>query len=145
MDADPVTGKLIGGTPLGGSPITNPGTWQYTEHKYGGTSLSAPLFAGVQALAQQARGGKPFGFANLIMYERAASPYQLPDGNVPTAVSYRPDSQGGSTPTLYNVLASQLTGGPSEGLVPPDVGTGFDTETGLGTPTAAYLRSFIGS
>ncbi|WP_328609830.1 S53 family peptidase [Amycolatopsis sp. NBC_00345] len=152
MDADPVTGLLVGGTALGGSPTTDPGTWLYTEHKYGGTSLSTPLFAGVQALAQQARGGKPFGFANPIMYQRANSPafrdvttYRRPDGNVPTTVSYRPDDKGNNTPTLYSILASQLADGTPDGIVPPEVGPGFDTETGLGTPTTAYLRSFIGS
>ena len=150
MDADPATGMVIGGTPLDGSLTTDPSSWHYIEHTFGGTSLSTPLFAGVQALAQQARGGKPLGFANPVMYQRANSAafrdviaYKLPDGNAPTAVRYVSNGTGGTTPTLYTFLASQLVG-PQDGLNPPVVGPGFDTETGLGTPTGAYLLSFIG-
>ncbi|KUN59537.1 hypothetical protein AQJ54_39565 [Streptomyces griseorubiginosus] len=153
MDADLLTGLVIGGTPLAGlgSPTTDPGTWHYVEHTFGGTSLSTPLFAGVQALAQQARGGKPLGFANPIMYQRAhrstfrdVTAYKLPGGGVPTAVRYVSDGKGGSTPVLYTFLASQLPE-PEDGFTPPEVGPGFDTETGLGTPTGAYLFSFVSS
>ena len=39
----------------------------YGEYRIGGTSLSSPLFAGVQALAAQAAGGR-LGFANPTIY-----------------------------------------------------------------------------
>ncbi|ONI86961.1 hypothetical protein ALI144C_09945 [Actinosynnema sp. ALI-1.44] len=151
VDADPATGMVVGGTPVGGSPDTDPGTWRYAEHTFGGTSLSTPLFAGVQALAQQARGGKRLGFANPALYERAGTSafrdvtaYRLPNGSPATAVRYQTDPGGGKTPQLHHFLASQWTGPPSKEYQPPEVAPGFDTETGLGTPTGAYLWSFIG-
>ncbi|GAA1943745.1 S53 family peptidase [Amycolatopsis minnesotensis] len=150
FDADPVTGMVVGGTPLNGSPATDPGTWHYVEHTFGGTSLSTPLFAGVQALAQQANGGKRFGFANPVLYQRAGTPafrdvtaYRLPNGDPATAVVYGSDPSGGKTPELHHFLATQWVG-PVGDARPPEVAPGFDTETGLGTPTGAYLRSFAG-
>ncbi len=57
--ADPNTGFLVGET------MTFPdGTAKYNEYRLGGTSLASPVIAGVQALAEQARGGVPIGFAN---------------------------------------------------------------------------------
>ena len=85
MDADGRTGMLVGGKPL---DVTGNGT-TYTEDRIGGTSLSAPLFAGVQALAQQAAGHR-LGFANPEIYQRYDTPsfhditkYTLPDGGYP--------------------------------------------------------------
>jgi subtilase family serine protease len=148
MDADPSTGMITGGTALDGSSTTNPGTWHYIQHTYGGTSLSTPLFAGVQALAQQADGGERFGFANPMLYQRANTSafrdvraYTLPDGSAPTAVRYVPNGTGGSTPVLYYYRAADYLG-PQDGVIPPTVRPGFDTETGLGTPTGSYLSSF---
>ncbi|MFE0022061.1 protease pro-enzyme activation domain-containing protein [Amycolatopsis sp. NPDC059021] len=150
FDADPATGMVIGGTPLDGSEITDPGSWHYAEHTFGGTSLSTPLFAGVQALAQQARGGKRFGFANPVLYRRAGTSafrdvtaYRLPSGDPATAVRYRSNPGGGTTPELYHFLATQWVEKTGT-YQPPEVGPGFDTETGLGTPAGDYLRSFLG-
>jgi subtilase family serine protease len=70
MDGDGTTGYLVGGTALGGSRTTDPSTWQYTQLAIGGTSLSSPLFAGVQALAQEANHGRALGFANPELYQR---------------------------------------------------------------------------
>ncbi|WP_211770969.1 S8 family serine peptidase [Kutzneria sp. CA-103260] len=146
MDADFATGLLVGGTALAGSPTTDPSTWRYVEADLGGTSLSTPLFAGVQALAQQARGGKPFGFANPVLYQRAHGPalrdvttYTLPNGATPSTVVH---GRGGVA-KLYSVLG-RLPVTPPNPLV-PEVGSGFDTETGLGTPTGAYPWSFVGT
>ena len=148
MDADPTTGYLVGGTPVDGSPTTDPSTWQYTQQDIGGTSLSAPLFAGIQALAQQADGGKAFGFANPVLYQHAGSPairdvteYTLPDGAAPTAVGYDTINGVANTPLLITMLGRMV---PYESGLPPlpSTGPGFDTETGLGTPSGAYLRSF---
>jgi subtilase family serine protease len=62
MLADPTTGFLIGQSdPFSGNPST------YTEFVIGGTSLAAPLFAGVVAVAQQ-NAKKAFGFANARYY-----------------------------------------------------------------------------
>jgi subtilase family serine protease len=143
MDADAATGMLVGGTPLYAltSPTSDPSTWQYTERRIGGTSLSTPLFAGVQALAQQARGGQPFGFANPTLY-RLADTGAFRDitpltGAPPATVVQNQISTDGFAPYLTQMFGQV----PSTPFVPttPEVGPGFDTETGIGVPTGAYL------
>jgi subtilase family serine protease len=142
MDADAITGMLVGGTPLYGEtwPGSEESAWQYTERRYGGTSLSTPLFAGVQALAQQARGGRPFGFANPTLYHLTGTgafrDITKLAGPPPAAVAQRWVSAGTFAPMLVQVLAQEPTPG-----VPTTsaVGPGFDTETGIGVPTGTYL------
>ena len=142
MDADAGTGMLVGGTPLYGDtwPGSDESAWKYTERRYGGTSLSCPLFAGVQALAQQARGGKPLGFANPTLYHLVGTG-ALRDitkltGPPPAAVAQRWVSAGTFAPMLFQMLADEpIPGVPAT----TSVGPGFDTETGIGTPTGTYL------
>ena len=64
MVGDPNTGFLVGQTQ------TFPEGVSYGEYRIGGTSLSAPLFAGVMALADQ-RAGVHHGFANPWLYSLA--------------------------------------------------------------------------
>jgi subtilase family serine protease len=143
MDADAATGMLVGGTPLYGDtwPGSDESAWKYTERRYGGTSLSTPLFAGVQALAQQARGGTPLGFANPTLYHLAGTG-ALRDitklaGPPPAAVAQRWVSAGTFAPMLIRILADEpIPGVPTT----TSVGPGFDTETGIGAPTGAYLK-----
>ncbi|SMD25997.1 S53 family peptidase [Kibdelosporangium aridum] len=145
MNADPVTGMLVGGKAINAATNPDPSTWTYQERKYGGTSLSAPLFAGVQALAQQVR-GKPIGFANPALYQRAGKPalrdvvkYTLPDRTPPTAV--RPRRAGSDpTPLLYS-LSGRMPYEPTEPPT-PDTTPGFDHVTGLGSPTGDYPWSY---
>jgi subtilase family serine protease len=67
MDGDPTTGLATGQTQ------TFPdGSVKYAEARYGGTSLSSPLFAGVMALADQ-NAGFAHGFANPALYARAGT------------------------------------------------------------------------
>lgn len=142
IDADAGTGMLVGGTPLYGEtwPGTDESAWQYIERRYGGTSLSTPLFAGVQALAQQARGGKPFGFANPTLYHLTGTgafrDITALTGPPPAAVAQRWVSAGTFAPMLLQMLAQEPTPG-----VPTTsaVGPGFDNETGIGVPTRWYL------
>ncbi|HEY0542369.1 MAG TPA: S53 family peptidase, partial [Actinoallomurus sp.] len=47
------------------------GSFGYTESRVGGTSLACPVVAGLQALAQEAQGRLPIGFANPAIYLRA--------------------------------------------------------------------------
>ena len=62
LDADPSTGFLIG------LHETFPnGTDVYAQTRYGGTSLTSPLLAGVIADADQAA-GVPVGFINPAIY-----------------------------------------------------------------------------
>ncbi|HZE31343.1 MAG TPA: S53 family peptidase, partial [Actinoallomurus sp.] len=46
------------------------GSFGYTESRVGGTSLACPVIAGLQALAQEAQGRQPIGFANPAIYLR---------------------------------------------------------------------------
>ena len=48
------------------------GSVRYGEYRIGGTSLSSPLFAGIEALADQAA-GHPHGFANPAIYRWPAA------------------------------------------------------------------------
>ena len=132
LDADPTTGMLVGQTQK------FPGGVHYDTYRIGGTSLSSPLFAGVQADATQAAGGR-LGFANPAIYKLARndpSAYtdvlSVPGGNV------RVDYANGINPKaglLYSVRTfdqdSSLTTGP-----------GWDDVTGIGTPNAGYLSSY---
>ena len=85
---------------------------------WGGTSLSAPLWASLIALADASNScmGKEIGFANPILYRVAAS-----------------------DPTAFNDVTvgdNDLTG-KLKGKYPAT--TGYDMATGLGTPNAAVL------
>ena len=62
MDGDPTTGLAVGQT----QTFPN-GKERYAEARYGGTSLSSPLLAGVMALADQ-QAGFAHGFANPALY-----------------------------------------------------------------------------
>jgi subtilase family serine protease len=135
MDGDPQTGMLIGETQ------TFPdGTARYSEYRIGGTSLSSPLYAGIQALADQAA-GHPHGFANPALY-------QLGDGAlrdvkdpapVPAVVRVNytnsADASAGTT-TLLRSLDDE-----AQSL---HVGPGWDNLTGLGSPNGAAFVGALG-
>lgn len=141
MDADATTGMLIGGTPVAALTGADPSTWTYAETRAGGTSQSTPLFAGVQALAQQARGGKPIGFANPLLYSVAGAGafrdiVQLP-GTAPDTVVQHEVALNTWAWFLTQMVGKMPVSPPS--ALTPQVGPGFDTETGLGVPTGNYL------
>ncbi len=126
---------LVGGKP---PDVTGNGT-TYTEDRIGGTSLSAPLFAGVQALAQQAA-GRRLGFANPEIYQRYGTPsfhditrYTLPDGGFPAEARSRSSQIRGSC--MYTKGRF-----PRARLCPLRPKPCFDEVTGVGVPTGAYLR-----
>jgi subtilase family serine protease len=140
---DPNTGMRVGETQ------TFPdGTEKYSEYRIGGTSLAAPLFAGVMALADQVA-HHPHGFANPALY----ASYKL---NSKTGAFYDPkqltgkavvrndfvntvDATGGITTSLRSIAATNGTI-----LRTAD---GYDDITGVGTPrgvrflaTLAFFR-----
>jgi kumamolisin len=85
---------------------------------WGGTSLAAPLWAALTALADESSActGRSVGFANPALYQAAAS-----------------------DPSAFNDVTTgnnDLTGD-NGGLYP--AGTGYDMATGLGTPNAGPL------
>jgi subtilase family serine protease len=110
-DADRSTGYLIY---LNGSWSPN-----------GGTSASAPLWAGLMALvdASSTCAGRTIGFANPALYEAAATSY---------AADFHDITAGDNNYTVY---------GNSSGLYPATVG--YDMATGLGTPIGASLATTL--
>lgn len=133
--ADPATGMLVGlSMPVvpGGPPQ------QYTESVFGGTSVSTPLIAGLQADAQQARHGLPIGFANPVIYARYGT----------TAYHDVTDQPLGPGVTIAAVDASQSPSGLNYVAVTFAQDTslhatpGYDDVTGVGSPSADYLYSY---
>lgn len=131
MDGDPTTGMLIGIT----QAFADTGV-QYGEYRVGGTSLSSPLFAGLQAVAQTH--GERIGFANPLIYslyrEHSSIYFDVTHqgdlGNVRSDFKNSLNASGG---IRYSVRTfdqdSSLTTRP-----------GWDDVTGVGSPTAAYIR-----
>jgi subtilase family serine protease len=139
MDADNDTGMLVGQT-----VVLADGTTEYTEIRWGGTSLACPLFAGVQALAQ-ADTGVPIGFANPQIYQiyarYGAAAYQdvtdTPLGpSVPLGV-VRNDYTNAADPTSPVTTRAYSFG--HDGLL--HAVAGYDEVTGIGTPAVPGLLS----
>jgi subtilase family serine protease len=134
-DADPATGPVIGVTGLPGPDQAA----RYVEFPGAGTSISAPLIAGLQADAQQAA-GVPIGFANPAIYAGAGR------------IGFH-DVTGdplGAGVTLDAVLPSDFSGaaqpvletfGRDQGLAAT---AGYDDVTGVGSPAPGYFRRLRG-
>ncbi len=95
----------------------------------GGTSASAPAFAGMLALVAQAQGGARLGQANAVLYQLAKSKYTtvfhdvtVGDNSVPCA-SGSPNCAANGFLTGYNA------------------GPGYDLATGLGSVDVAQMIS----
>jgi subtilase family serine protease len=127
MDGDPQTGMLVGETQ------TFPDGAYYDEYRIGGTSLSSPLYAGLEALADQAA-GHPHGFANPAIYRESPSALNDVKGASPAPAVVRVnynnsvDASDGTTA----ILRSLDDEAQSIHLAP-----GWDTITGRGTPNGA--------
>jgi subtilase family serine protease len=140
MDGDPTTGMLIGETQNFSLPSRfGPAGVHYGEYRVGGTSLSSPLFAGVQAVAQSGT-GRRIGFANPFIY--AASRFHVfydvtPQGDAGNVRSDYANGQNADGGVVYSVRTfdqdSSLTTGP-----------GWDDVTGVGSVTSRYLDIFPG-
>ncbi|WP_330328385.1 S53 family peptidase [Streptomyces sp. NBC_00536] len=135
--ADPNTGFLVGQT-----QTWPDGSVSYDEYRIGGTSLAAPVIAGVQALAQQAR-HFPIGFANPAIYSRFGTPLYHDVTDHPLgkdrdlAVARldfvnRVDASGG-------VLTSARSLGKDSSLAAV---RGYDVVTGVGSPASGYVSSY---
>ena len=136
MDGDPNTGMLIGETQdFADASIWGPAGVHYGEYRVGGTSLSSPLFAGVEAVAQGLH--RRIGFANPRIYSLAHSGvfYDItPQGD---AGNVRSNYANGYNPT-NGFVTSVRTFDQDSSLV---TGPGWDDVTGLGSPTAAYIAA----
>ncbi len=120
--ADPQTGLLVGQTQ------TFPNGASYDEYRIGGTSLASPIFAGLMALADQAK-GSPHGFANPLFYANAGSFTDIL--SVKTAVARRNfvngvDNSLGTVDRLRTF--DDYSGSPTQ-----HTGPSWDNVTGLGT------------
>ncbi|MBP5940051.1 S53 family peptidase [Streptomyces acidiscabies] len=134
--ADPNTGFKVGQTQ------TFPdGSQQYGEYRIGGTSLAAPVIAAVQALAQQARGGKAIGFANPQIYAKAGT-------KVYHDVTDNPTGKGLAVARLDFVNGFDATGGVTTSVrsLGKDSSLsavkGYDDVTGVGSPAKGYVESY---
>jgi subtilase family serine protease len=142
---DPTTGMLIGETQNFSLPSRfGPAGVHYGEYRIGGTSLSSPLMAGIQADAQQGA-HRRIGFANPLIYflarGRGRSPYY--------DVVPQPRADAG------NIRADYANGINADGGITYSVRTfdhdsslatarGWDDVTGVGTPTSDYLQALGG-
>jgi subtilase family serine protease len=133
-------GDLFADTMVGFTQELPDGSTGYAEAGYGGTSVASPLFAGVQADAQQAQGGWAIGFANPEIYLRYAllgnaafnDPTDHP-GGATEATAFDLGSNGGVEQGLLFTLGSDWT---------LNATPGYDDVTGVGTPNEGYLSSF---
>jgi subtilase family serine protease len=155
LDADPGTGFLIGLH----QTLPN-GSSQYTQTRYGGTSLASPLLAGMVADADQAA-GVDVGFIDPDIYRLHANPSALLDilpepfleGN------YRQDYAGpvglGLGSSGYAISFRQLyysgletycdaTGNCASRPETQSAAPGYDSLTGLGSPGTNFIGALAG-
>jgi subtilase family serine protease len=162
---DPNTGFLVGQT----QSFPEEGT-RYDEYRIGGTSVSAPLMAGIAADANQANGGTPLGFLNPLIYGTYAGGSGASTAPVSTSPLYDVDQLdtfcGGDTCTFTgptpdpipavirvnyadNVSAkSGLTYSvrtqEADPLTTLPTVQGYDTGSGVGTPNGnAFFTALI--
>jgi subtilase family serine protease len=121
-----------------GQTVLDHGRRRFVEMRLGGTSLSAPLTAGIQALAAQAA-GRRLGWANPALYAQARhhagtfsdiTNAHAADANVRVLFGGR----GAAAYTLRTLGKSQGFGRPLRAA------RGWDPVTGLGVPNRRYLR-----
>ncbi|MFJ9538228.1 protease pro-enzyme activation domain-containing protein [Streptomyces sp. NPDC101225] len=134
---DPNTGFLVGQT----QTMPDGKTLAYSEYRIGGTSLAAPVIAGIQALAQQAGGGKAIGFANPSIYSKYGSKVYHDVTDNPTGSGLavvRVDYVNGYDAT-DGLATSVRSLGKDSSL---SAVKGYDDVTGVGTPANGYVTSY---
>src|SRR3984957_11110687 len=138
--ADASTGILEGETVL----QPNGTTLAFSLSRTGGTSVSCPVFAGIEADAEQAA-GHPLGFANPAIYQRyRTSAFRdvtdHPFGSRHLAqvrTNYTdPSTKKGPLLTFLRTLGID-----GEGAAALPAVKGYDDATGVGSP-ARYIQSF---
>ncbi|MFI5063864.1 MAG: protease pro-enzyme activation domain-containing protein [Streptosporangiales bacterium] len=140
--ADPSTGILVGQTTL----QPNGKTYAFSLSRIGGTSVACPVFAGIQADAQQAAGHGRLGFANYAIYQRYGSNAFHDVTDYPFGAGVRigeirnnytnPYTRKGPLVTYLRTLG--IDGEGSDAL--PAV-KGYDDSTGVGSPWL-YIQSY---
>ncbi|MFI7386744.1 protease pro-enzyme activation domain-containing protein [Streptomyces sp. NPDC049813] len=137
--ADPNTGFLVGQT-----QTLPDGSLGYDEYRIGGTSLAAPVIAGVQALAQQERGGRAIGFANPAIYDRYDAHgsrvyHDVTDHPVKGELAVARVDFANSVDASEGLLTSVRSLGDDASL---KAVRGYDDVTGVGSPAPGYVRSY---
>jgi subtilase family serine protease len=161
MVGDPYTGVLTGETyTISGNPAVDSGctqlssTTEYCERSVGGTSVSAPLFAGVLAMVAQQRAGNssgPLGLLNPRLYRlsvgaigSAAAIFDISAPSQPVALlAHGLDSVNLGIATVNSVPDAKfnLIQGVDTSLV---TAPGYDNVTGLGVPNVPVFVQALG-
>ncbi|MEU6504794.1 S53 family peptidase [Streptomyces sp. NPDC046942] len=134
--ADPNTGFLVGQTQ------TFPdGSQQYSEYRIGGTSLAAPTIAAIQALAQEARGGKAIGFANPTIYAdyKKGVFHDVTDNPTGSGLAVARVDFANGLDASGGLRYSARSLGKDSSL---SAVKGYDDVTGVGTPANGYVQSY---
>jgi subtilase family serine protease len=157
LDADADTGFLIG------LHQTFPdGTVQYSEPRYGGTSLASPLLAGLVADADQAA-SVPAGFINPMIYRLDSNPSAifdvLPEPSLeanwrleyagPLGLGFVTSQTATTTwfvELYYNGLEVYCdgTGNCASRPETQSAASGYDSLTGLGSPGPNFITALAG-
>jgi subtilase family serine protease len=138
--ADPSTGILVGQTTLQPDGTT----FAFSLSRIGGTSVSCPVFAGIEADAQQAA-GHPLGFANPAIYQRYGTSAFRDVTDHPFGTRHLAEVRSNYTDpyTKTGPLVTYLRtlGIDGEGTAALPAVKGYDDATGIGSP-ARYIQSF---
>jgi subtilase family serine protease len=139
--ADPSTGMLVGQTTL----QPNGKTFAFSLSRIGGTSVSSPTFAGIEADAQQAA-GHPLGFANPVIYARFGTAAFRDVTNHPFGPGHlaqvRNNYTNAATKQGPLVTFLRTLGIDGEGAAALPATKGYDDSTGVGSPRQ-YIQSFL--
>jgi subtilase family serine protease len=129
-DASPITGFLVGVRTIVDNATL--ATGPYSETRYGGTSLAAPLVAGQMAIVQQLTGAAAIGFINPALYAIYQTTPQLFRDVVPSHAPFAMADQSKVTGAPYLITEDKdtsLTTAPA-----------YDDVTGLGAVSLEMLR-----
>jgi subtilase family serine protease len=141
--ADPSTGVLVGQTTL----QPNGTSYAFSLSRIGGTSVACPVFAGIEADAQQAS-GHVLGFADPAIYQRYGTAAYHDVTDHPLGPGYlaqvrnnytNPYTKTGPLLTYLRTLGIDGQGAAALPAVP-----GYDDSTGVGSPKY-YVQSFARS
>ncbi len=144
MDADPATGFLYGQTVR-----LRSGKDGFQLSRIGGTSLSSPLFAGLEADAAQDTGRRELGFVNPTLYAMAGTTayHDVTDSplgrgvRIALARNEWANSAIGTGKINTELYTLGIDGTGKAALV---AARGFDDVTGLGSPAASFITDLDG-
>jgi subtilase family serine protease len=132
---DPNTGMLVGQTQ------TFPdGTARYSEYRIGGTSLASPLFAGIMADVQAAR-GSVIGFANPLLYSTTSAYYDI----VPVSKLALVRSDFANLVDASDGYVASVRSIDDDDPLTIHTATGFYDVTGIGSPGSGFIATIAGA